>query len=80
MGLNNRGIKRWLAWVLAATVLLSGCSGVLFESKGAGGKAERLQFDSVEGWERYDSHPRNPFDKRNSNDEMNIMLKSIKTF
>ena len=80
MGLNNRGIKRWLAWALAATVLLSGCSGVLFESKGAGGKAERLQFDSVEGWERYDSHPRNPFDKRNSNDEMSIMLKSVKTF
>jgi hypothetical protein len=78
--LKNRGIKRWLAWALALTVLLSGCSGVLFESKGTGGRAERLQFDSGEGWEGYDNHPRNPFDKRNSSDEMSIMLKSVKTF
>ena len=78
--MKNRGIKRWLAWALAATVLLSGCSGVLFESKGEGGRAESLKLDSGEGWESYDKHPRNPFDKRNSGDEMSIMLKSLKTF
>jgi hypothetical protein len=52
----------------------------LFESKGDGGRAERLKLDSGEGWESYDKHPRNPFDRRNSNDEMSIMLKSVKTF
>ena len=80
MGLKNRGNKRWLAWALAATVLLSGCSGVLFESKGNGGKGESLKIDSGEGWEGYDTHPRYPYSKRNSNDEMSIMLKSVKTF
>jgi hypothetical protein len=78
--LKNRGIKRWLAWALAATVLLSGCSGVLFESKGLRGTSERLKIDSGEGWEAYDNHPRYPYDKRNSSDEMSIMLKSVKTF
>jgi len=80
MGLKNRGIKRWLAWALAATVFLSGCSGVLFESKGDTGTSESLKIDSGEGWEGYDTHPRYPYDKRNSNDEMSIMLKSVKTF
>jgi len=80
MGLKSRGINRWLAWALAATVLLSGCSGVLFESKGDGGKGESLKLDSGEGWGGYDTHPRYRYDKRNSNDEMSIMLKSVKTF
>jgi hypothetical protein len=79
-GLKNRGIKRWLAWALAATVLLSGCSGVLFESKGGAGTSESLKIDSGEGWEGYDNHPRYRYDKKNSNDEMSIMLKSVKTF
>ena len=78
--MKNRGIVWWLAWVLTATMLLSGCAGVLLESKGDGGRAERLKLDSGEGWEGYDRHPRNPLDKRNSNDEMSIMLKSVKTF
>jgi hypothetical protein len=79
-GLKNRGIKRWLAWALAAAVLLSGCSGVLFESKGGTGTSESLKIDSGEGWENYDNRPRYPYSKRNSNDEMSIMLKSVKTF
>jgi hypothetical protein len=78
--LKNRGIKLLLVWALTATVFLSGCSGVLFETKGDGGKAESLKLDSGEGWESYDNHPRNPFDRKNSNDEMSIMLKSVKTF
>ena len=78
--MKSRGIKRWLAWALATTVLLSGCAGVLFESKAGGGRSESLKLDSGEGWEGYDKHPRNPLDKRSSNDEMSIMLKSVKTF
>ena len=80
MGLKNRENKRWLVWTLAATVLLSGCSGVLFESKGDGGTAASLKIDSGEGWEDYDTHPRYPHSKRNSNDEMSVMLKSLRTF
>jgi hypothetical protein len=79
-GLKNWGIKRCLAWALTVTVLLSGCSGGLFESKGAGSRAEGFKLDSGLGWERYDKHPRYPYDKRNSSDEMSIMLKSVKTF
>jgi len=52
----------------------------LFESKGLRGTSERLKIDSGEGWEGYDNHPRYPYDKRNSSDEMSIMLKSVKTF
>ena len=78
--MKSRGINRWLAWALAATVLLSGCSGVLFESKEAGGTAEVIKFDSGEGWESYDTPQRYPYSKRKSIDEMSIMLKSEKTF
>ena len=78
--MKSRGINRWLAWALAAAVLLSGCSGVLFESKQGGGKSESLKIDSGEGWESYDNNPRYRYDKKNSSDEMSIMLKSVKTF
>jgi hypothetical protein len=78
--LKNRGIKRWLALALIATVLLSGCSGVLFESKGDRGTSESLKLDSGEGWEGYDTNPRYRYDRKNSNDEMSIMLKSVRTF
>jgi hypothetical protein len=78
--LENRRINRWLAWVLAAAVLLSGCGGVLFESKRNDGKGESLKIDSGEGWQDYDNPSRFPYSKRNSNDEMSIMLKSVKTF
>ena len=79
-GLKSRGINRWLVWALAATVLLSGCSGVLFESKDSTGTSERLKLDSGESWESYDTPPRYPYSKRNSYDEMSIMLKSVTTF
>jgi hypothetical protein len=79
-GLKNRSINRCLAWVLAATVLLSGCSGVLFESKGDVGTSECLKLDSGEGWGSYDTNPRYRYDKKNSNDELSIMLKSVTTF
>ena len=74
------GINRWLAWTLAAAMLMSGCSGVLFESKEGSGRSESLKIDSGEGWEGYDTHPRYPHSKRSTNDEMSIMLKSVKTF
>jgi hypothetical protein len=67
-------------WLLAAMVLVSGCSGVLFESKGGAGTSQRLKLDAGEDWGRYDTHPRYPYDKKSSNDEMSIMLKTLKTF
>ena len=79
-GVKSRGLNRWAPWVMAAMMLLSGCSGVLFESKGAGGASDSLKIDPGEGWASYDTHPRYPYSKRNSNDEMSIMLKSVKTF
>jgi hypothetical protein len=78
--LKNWGIKKWLPWALAATVLVSGCSGVLYEAKEEGGRTESLKVDSGEGWADYDTHPRYPYDRKNSNDEMSIMLKTLKTF
>ena len=78
--MKSRGIKRWLAWALAATVLLSGCAGVLLESKDDAGTSERLKLDSGEGWKGYDNDPRYPYSRRNSHDDMSIMLKSVKTF
>ena len=42
-GLEPRRIKRWLTWIVAAAVLLSGCSGILFESKGGRGTSESLK-------------------------------------
>ena len=69
-----------MPWLLAAMVLLSGCSGVLFESKNKSGTSESLKLDAGEGWASYDTHPRYPYDPKNTNDEMSIMLKSLKTF
>jgi hypothetical protein len=80
MGLKNWGIHRWMSWLLAVTVLASGCSGVLFESKEKSGATESIKLDSGETWADYDTHPRYPYDKKNSNDEMSIMLKSVRTF
>jgi hypothetical protein len=78
--LKKRGLYRWVPWVLAAIVLVSGCSGVLFEAKEKSGTSESLKLDSGEGWAGYDNNPRYRYDKKNSNDEMSIMLKSVKTF
>lgn len=80
MGLNGRLKKPWLFWALAAAVLLSGCSAVLTETKDEGGKVERLRFDTVEGWDSYDTHPRDPYSKRGSQDERSIMLLKEMTF
>jgi len=80
MGLNGWLKKHWLVWALAAAVLLSGCSGVMFESKDEGGKVERLKVDSGEGWNSFDSRPRYPYSKRNSQEEMSIMLLKEMTF
>jgi hypothetical protein len=78
--LQNWGIHRWVPWLLAAMVLLSGCSGVLFETKEKSGATDSLKVDAGEGWAEYDTHPRYPYDKKNSNDEMSIMLKTVKNF
>jgi hypothetical protein len=79
-GMNSRRLNRWVLCVMMVAVLGSGCSGVLFESKGSGGTSDSLKIDAGEGWASYDTRPRYPYDKKNSNDEMSIMLKSVKTF
>jgi hypothetical protein len=72
---------RWLPWVLLVG-LLSGCSGILLESKDDNDKVERLKFDSGESWDSYDDRPRHPFVKsgKHGMDDIGILLKSEKTF
>lgn len=82
IGLKSRRINRWLPWALAAMLLVSGCSGILMESKDSSGKVERLKIDSGESWDSYDDRPRQPFvnSGKHGLDDMSIMLKSEKTF
>jgi hypothetical protein len=80
MDVKGRGIFRWLPWALAVMVLAAGCSGVLVERKDSSGTVEQVKIDGGESWESYDTPPRYPYSKRNSYDEMSIMLKSVKTF
>jgi len=74
------GIVSRLTWALAAMMLAAGCSGVLVERQDSSGRVERVTIDGGESWESYDTPPRYPYSKRNSYDEMSIMLKSVKTF
>ena len=78
--MKGEGIFRRLTWALAAMVLAAGCSGVLVERKDSSGMVERVKIDGGESWESYDTPARYPYSKRNSYDEMSIMLKSEKTF
>ncbi len=66
--------------VLAALLGVSACSGVLVDKKYSGGRESRLKIDQGEGWEDYDTTPRYRWDKKNSLDEMSIMLKNEVTF
>ncbi len=74
-------MKGWLAGVLATLMLLAGCSGILFESKGDNGKVDRLKLHG-ESWSSYDDRPRDPYinSGRHGMDDMTIMLKSQRTF
>jgi hypothetical protein len=71
---------RWLPWVVATALLMSGCA--LLEAKDSGGRVERLEIDSGESWSSYDTRPRDPnvSTGKNGLDDMSIMLKSVKTF
>jgi hypothetical protein len=74
-------VNVWLLLgVLAAMVLASGCA--LLEMKDSGGRVERLEIDSGEGWSSYDTRPRDPYANtgKHGMDDMSIMLKSVKTF
>lgn len=75
-------MRRLLPWALAAMVLVSGCSGVLMESKDDNGKVERVKLDAGEGWDSYDDRPRQPYvnSGKHGLDDMSIMLKREKTF
>ena len=75
-------MRRLLAWALAAMVLVSGCSGVLMESKDSSGKVDRLKLESGESWSSYDNKPRDPYvsSGKHALDDMNLMLMKEMTF
>jgi hypothetical protein len=82
MGLKGWKINRCLPWALAALVLISGCSGILMESKDQSGSVERIKLDGGESWDSYDNRPRHPYvnSGKHGLDDMSIMLKSEKSF
>ncbi len=75
-------MRRLLPWALGAMVLLSGCSGVLMESKDSSGNVDRLKLDSGESWDSYDDRPRQPYvnSGKHGLDDMNLMLMKEMTF
>jgi hypothetical protein len=82
-GVTSRRINGWLPWALAAMLLVSGCSGILLESKKGGGEVDRLKFDAAESWDSYDDRPRYRYSNTNKHglpEELGIILKSEKTF
>jgi hypothetical protein len=82
-GVTSRRINGWLPWALAVILLVSGCSGILLESKKGGGEVDRLKFDAAETWDSYDDRPRYRYsttNKRGLPEELGIILKSEKTF
>jgi hypothetical protein len=74
--------KRCLPWLVAAMVVLSGCSGVLMESKDSSGKVDRLRLNSGERWNSYDNKPRQPYagSGKHGLDDMSLMLLKEMTF
>jgi hypothetical protein len=74
--------KRWLPWLVAAIMVLSGCAGVLMESKDSSGRVDRLKLNSGERWNSYDNKPRQPYvssGKHGLND-MSLLLMKEMTF
>lgn len=73
--------KRCLSWLVVAMVL-SGCSGVLMESKDSSGQVDRLRLDGGESWNSYDNKPREPYvgSGKHGLDDMNLMLLKEMTF
>jgi len=78
--MSSRMIIGRLALTFAALLAISSCSGVLMESKHEDGRVDRLKIGQGEGWENYEDKPRYPSTKKNTLDEMSIMLKKEMTF
>jgi len=74
-------MKRCLPWLVGAIVVLSGCSGVLMESKESSGKMDRLRLESG-SWNSYDGKPREPYvsSGKHGVDDMSLMLLKEMTF
>jgi hypothetical protein len=74
--------KRCLPWLVVAIVVLSGCSGVLMESKGSSGQVDRLRLDGGESWKSYDNKPLQPYagSGKHGLDAMSLMLLKEMTF
>jgi hypothetical protein len=80
------GLEMMTGWrivaclAVLAALLLAGCNGTLLQHQEGDGQQAQVKIDGGESWDSYDNRPRYPFDKRKSNDEMSIMLKSEATF
>ena len=78
--MRGRNLNRFLALTLALLVG-AGCSGVLYESKSADGREDRLRLDQGESWSTYDDKPRKPDSKaKKDQDDKSILLKKELTF
>jgi hypothetical protein len=82
MDLKGRVRKRCLPWLVAAMVVLLGCSGVMMESKDSSGKIDRVRLDNGQSWKNYDNKPRQPYvsSGKHGLDDMSLMLLREMTF
>jgi hypothetical protein len=69
----RRWQKWWLVAVLLAGISAGGCAGIISETVGDDGQADRLRIGTVPGWSTWE---RNPMKQ----DESCIMLKKESTF
>jgi hypothetical protein len=77
----GKGINPWLPWMLAAMVVVSGCSGVLMQSKDSSGQEERVKVGTMDRWSNYGMRPRDHESKKDNPDEnMGVMILRQSTF
>jgi hypothetical protein len=70
-----KGVSPWLPWILAAMVVVSGCSGVLMQSKDSSGQEERIEVGTMKSWSNYGVKARDHTSRNdNPNDNMGVML------
>ncbi len=66
--------------LLLVTILVGGCSGVIYEKPREDGGVSRVRLDGGESWSTYDTTPRYRSQKAKDQDDMCIMLKNEATF
>jgi hypothetical protein len=76
-----KGVNPWLPWILAAMVVVSGCSGVLMQSKDSSGQEERVEVGTMGKWSNYGVKPRDHDSKKdNPNENMGVMIMQKQSF